>query len=78
MKHYVETTPRGWRTGHLPYSALAQPHAHCRNCGAPLWFGQVTFKGKAPAWIPYSEGGHGGGGYAVMEKHACGKHRPAA
>lgn len=72
MKTLVETSARGWKTGTI--SQTAKSHGNCRNCGGAIWWGTVQFKGKdKPAWIAYSEAGHGGAGAMVMEKHDCSK-----
>jgi hypothetical protein len=74
----AETTARGWHTGVIPQDAIEQPHTHCKTCGDAIWFGKAITRSRA-FWVAYSEAGHGGGGFAVMEKHDCSKpgHRAA-
>lgn len=69
MRENVTTSARGWKAGVI--GQTVPPHAQCRRCGGNIWFGQVTFKGKAPSWIAYSHAGHGGGGLAAVVRHDC-------
>lgn len=76
-KEMVQTTARNWRAGTISMNSPA--HGQCRTCGGNIWWGTIQFRGQnKPAWIPYSEAGHGGGGMMAMEKHDCVKHAPGA